>query len=247
MAPQYGYDVSDQGGVQPGWYPDPEGRFEHRYHNGVAWTRDVAMNGRRYVDDGSAPMGGGPSSTAGRGGTAALVLGMVAVTLAWLPLLFVVGIGLGIAALATGLSVRRRAGEGTAHTFATIGAVAGGASLALSAVGVWFTVVVYRAVDAYQNPARHTTEVVQCTTDGAAATFVGRISNLDDERADFTVRLEFDRPGSSRTLRSVAHEVDDVDPGETREFTVRRELSADDVDCRIAGVDGPLPFGLDLD
>ena len=28
-----------------GWYPDPAGRHEHRYHDGVAWTDHVADDG----------------------------------------------------------------------------------------------------------------------------------------------------------------------------------------------------------
>ena len=33
-----------------GWYPDPAGRFELRFHNGEVWTADVASGGRRFVD-----------------------------------------------------------------------------------------------------------------------------------------------------------------------------------------------------
>ena len=42
---------------QPGWYPDPSGRFEFRFHNGSLWTADVSTNGQRYVD----PLGAAPS------------------------------------------------------------------------------------------------------------------------------------------------------------------------------------------
>lgn len=240
--------MSDHGAVQAGWYPDPEGRFEHRYHNGVTWTRDVSIAGRRYFDDGSSPMGGGAAGQQSpRGATAALVMGIVAATLALLPLLFVVGVGLGIAALVTGLGVRRGSTAGPPRTFATVGAVAGGASLLLSVVGVWLTVVVYRAVEAYESPARHRAEVTACTTDGRVATFAGTITNLDDHTADFTLRLRFEAAGSGDASRTVTHEVDDIGPGETREFEVRREVLASEVDCDITQVDGPLPFGLDLD
>ena len=43
----------------PGWYNDPAGRFEYRYHNGAVWTSDVASHGQRYVDP-MAPGGGPP-------------------------------------------------------------------------------------------------------------------------------------------------------------------------------------------
>src|SRR5882762_3121038 len=41
----------------PGWYPDPSGRHEHRYWDGSGWTEHVASHGRQGVDPevGSAP------------------------------------------------------------------------------------------------------------------------------------------------------------------------------------------------
>ncbi|MCX6522076.1 MAG: DUF4190 domain-containing protein [Actinobacteria bacterium] len=33
-----------------GWYPDPLGRYDHRWYNGTAWTADVSVDGRRFVD-----------------------------------------------------------------------------------------------------------------------------------------------------------------------------------------------------
>ena len=41
-----------------GWYPDPTGRFEYRYHNDRHWTADVSTNGQRYVDPLPAPVAG---------------------------------------------------------------------------------------------------------------------------------------------------------------------------------------------
>ena len=248
MDPHYGCGVSDQGAVPPGWYPDPEGRFEHRYFNGVAWTGDVSIDGRRYVDDGSAPV---VTSTAGadaRGATVAMVVGIVAATVAWMPMFFVVGLAGGITAIALGRSVRRRARDGSARTFATIGAVAGALALLLSIVGAWFTVAVYRAVDVYQRPARNATEISRCAVDGGVATMTGTITNLDDHRAGFTLRVEFVRPGTTRAVASATDEIDDVEAGASSTFEIRRDVSAvDEVECRVARVDGPLPFGFDPD
>ena len=36
--------------ASPGWYPDPFGRFPHRYHDGVQWTDQVARDGVTAVD-----------------------------------------------------------------------------------------------------------------------------------------------------------------------------------------------------
>lgn len=33
-----------------GWYPDPSGRFEHRWHDGQTWTSTVATQGQQYHD-----------------------------------------------------------------------------------------------------------------------------------------------------------------------------------------------------
>jgi len=36
--------------VAAGWYPDPAGRFEHRWHDGQNWTANVATQGQQYQD-----------------------------------------------------------------------------------------------------------------------------------------------------------------------------------------------------
>lgn len=37
----------------PGWFPDPFGRFQHRYHDGEAWSANVANDAVQQTD----PMG----------------------------------------------------------------------------------------------------------------------------------------------------------------------------------------------
>jgi Protein of unknown function (DUF2510) len=36
--------------AQPGWYPDPAQRFEHRWHDGQNWTGTVASGGQQFDD-----------------------------------------------------------------------------------------------------------------------------------------------------------------------------------------------------
>ena len=36
-----------------GWFPDPSGRYEHRYWDGAAWTSHVSRGGVASVDDGT--------------------------------------------------------------------------------------------------------------------------------------------------------------------------------------------------
>src|SRR5688500_20352318 len=35
---------------EPGWHPDPFGRYQQRYHDGARWTEHVATDGRQLVD-----------------------------------------------------------------------------------------------------------------------------------------------------------------------------------------------------
>jgi hypothetical protein len=41
---------SGPGGAAPAWLPDPAGRHDYRYWNGVVWTKNVADKGRRSTD-----------------------------------------------------------------------------------------------------------------------------------------------------------------------------------------------------
>jgi uncharacterized membrane protein YjgN (DUF898 family) len=36
-----------------GWFPDPKGRFEQRYWDGTAWTKNVSSQGQQSVDPNS--------------------------------------------------------------------------------------------------------------------------------------------------------------------------------------------------
>lgn len=45
------------------WYPDPLGRFEHRYWDGTQWTEHVSSHGKQSVDP---PVGGGHVPTVHR-------------------------------------------------------------------------------------------------------------------------------------------------------------------------------------
>ena len=49
------------GGTTGGWYPDPQGRYEQRYFDGVAWTSHVSTGGTVTTDGG----GAGPPGPSG--------------------------------------------------------------------------------------------------------------------------------------------------------------------------------------
>jgi hypothetical protein len=245
----------------PGWYPDPTQRFEYRFHNGTVWTADVSSNGVRYVDplgidphptdaagDGSAVAGARRSGLA----IASMTLGIIAVTISWLP--FVVALGAICALLAIvfgGISLRR-ARDGSrrsrrARGFAIVGLTTGALALALCVVGVTLSVAVLRAVDRFENPAENEVSVTACELDGSVATMTGTITNRSTHVASFDIQVSFTRPGTDNVHRRARVAVDDVDAGAAVEFEVFRKVLLDDVDCHVTDVTGPLPFGLDID
>jgi hypothetical protein len=244
---------------QPGWYPDPSGRFEFRFHNGSLWTADVSTNGQRYVD----PLGAAPGVDQRIGATApsrrnglalaSMILGIVAVSTAWMPFIVVIGalcallaLLFGVISLARG---RRGAAEriGSGRGFAVAGLVTGGLAALLCVVGVVFSVALVRAVDRYDNPAANEVTLSSCELDGASVRVAGALENLDDVEADFTVHIAFTRPGTNNPHRSVRAFLDDVPPGESAVFELTRQVGLDDVDCIVTDVTGPLPFGLDIE
>jgi len=247
--------VTNEAGAAAGWYVDPMGRYEHRYYNGRAWTSDVAADGQRFVDPlgltpSPTPASNGPSSSSTNPGiaTAAMVLGIVGVTLAWVP--FVVALGLVAAVLAVVLGIvglRRARRSGTSRGHAVVGLATGGAALVISVVGIALTVVVVDAYDEYLNPPPNEFETLECTLQGSRATMVGELTNLGDDTADFTVLVGFVRPGTDDPDRSVRVEVDAVAPGGTVEFEAQAQVDLDEVECLVIEVSGPLPFGVTVD
>jgi Protein of unknown function (DUF2510) len=229
---------------RPDWYPDPLGRFEFRFHNGAEWTSDVATGGVRYVDAlGIAAPLHQQTSPARRNkmALAAMILGIVSVTIAWMPFVVVVGAVCALLAIVFGvIAVRHVDGRG----FAIAGLVTGVVGAGLCVVGVLLSVAVFHEFDAYAFPAESRAGITSCEFDGARATATGEILNLDDEPADFTVTVVFLRPGTDNAHRSAEAVVDDVAPGEVATFEVSREVRLEDVTCEIDGVAGPLPFGI---
>jgi hypothetical protein len=60
-----------------GWYPDPLGRFDHRWYDGTRWTADVSLAGVRRVD----PAGIAPTPGESRRRVPRTVVVLVLVTL----------------------------------------------------------------------------------------------------------------------------------------------------------------------
>lgn len=243
--------MSDPSSLPSGWFPDPLGRYDHRYFNGTAWTSDVSSNGQRYVDpEGVAPSGSrhngsmrsGSSSRTNGAATAAVVMGSVGVAIAWIPFIVVIGGVLAILALVFGIIGFRRSDELGAGRGASItGIVMGALGIAGAVVGVVLSVMVFRVVVDFVEPGDHDVEVTSCEVDGRRATVEGRITNLDDRPREYTVFVDVD----DRTETAI---VDAVDPGETASWSAsvltRSPISTCEPDVE---VHGPFPYGIEVD
>ncbi len=237
--------------IVAGWYPDPAGRFELRYHNGGAWTADVSTDGERYVD----PQGTRPSvRPVGSGGgrnrlaVAAMVLGITSVSLGWIPFVFALAAVAAVLGIVFGVAGRARAAQsGVGGGFALTGIITGFVGLLVCALGLVFTIAFARAIDAYTDPEPSTAVIDRCTLDGSTAIAAGTITNDGSKRTDYSIRVDFVRAGTNNVARSARVEIDDLDAGATAPFSVTRNVSVDEIDCVIARVDGPLPFGVDVD
>ena len=210
----------------------------------------MASGGQRFVD----PLGIEPTpSTPERPGqpgiaTAAMVLGIVAISLAWVP--FVVALGLLAAVLAIVLGVvglRRARRTGANRAFSVVGIATGAGALVVAIVGVTLSVLVYEAYDAYLDPAPNETTIVSCTLEGARATLRGELRNLGGDTADFSVLVAFVRPGTDNPEHRERVSVDDVAPGDTAVFEAQAQVRLEEIGCLVLEVNGPLPFGIVVD
>lgn len=90
-----------------GWYPDPLGRYDHRYWDGTRWTDHAARAGQTVTDPVDVPGWGDRPSRTGTAveGTEGLAVVSLVLSIVWL-----FGIG-SIAGIATGVIARRRIRE----------------------------------------------------------------------------------------------------------------------------------------
>lgn len=254
--------MTNETGAAAGWYADPMRRYEHRYYNGRTWTADVANGGQRFVDqlgitptgadaeatEAAGPSGGAPGPATNGLATAAMVLGIVAVSIAWLPFLVVLGIVAAVLAIVFSVvGLRRARATGSGRPFALAGLTTGVAALAVAVIGVALTAIVLDVYDEYLDPQPNEVEVRSCELVGARATMTGRITNTGDRTADYSVLVGFARPGTDNLHRTERVAIDDVAPGATSDFTAQSQVDLDTIDCIVVEVNGPLPFGITVD
>ena len=244
-----------------GWYPDPMGRFEYRYHNGQAWTADVASGGQRYVDPVSGPPGlrppgvPGPSGPTGsspvrRAGNgialAGMVCGIVGLVTGWVPFFGILGIVASIVGLSLSIPGLRRSHQtGERRSFAITGIITSSLGIVVGVLGIILTVVVFRALQRFESPGANDARVDSCTVEDGYLVARGQLTNLSTQTRDYTVLVELDLGDRRRVA------VDDVPAGESTTFVARSERATydegDSGSCAVVDVNGPVPFGLDPD
>jgi hypothetical protein len=177
-----------------------------------------------------------------------MVLGIVAVAIAWIPFVVAVGAIAALLALVFGIVAIRRSGpSGAGRNRAVVGVITGASGLLAAALGAVLTFVVLDVYDAYLNPPPHSTVITSCEVVGSRAIATGRLENLGEETSDFSVLVGFVRPGTDNPHRTARVTLDNVDAGSSAPFDAERQVELDDVDCIVVEVTGPLPFGLALD
>ena len=180
--------------------------------------------------------------------TASMVLGIIAVAIAWVPFVVVIGAIAALLALLLGiLAIRRSGPSGAGRSRAVVGVITGGSGLFAAALGTVLTFVVLDVYDSYVNPPPHETVITSCEVVGSRAIATGHLENLGDDSSDFSVLVGFVRPGTDNPHRTTRVTLDDVEAGASAPFDAERQVELDDVDCIVIEVTGPLPFGLALD
>ncbi len=229
-----------------GWFPDPLDRYDHRYFNGTNWTSDVSSDGVRHVDPLGARPGpgtsGGSSHAGNRAATAAVVMGSIALVIAWIPFIVVVGATLAVLAVVFGIrGLRRSKQTGTGRGASLAGLIMGGLGMGASVVGVVLSVVFWNAVVEFVEPGDHDVEVTSCEIDGRAMRVAGTIENQSDVAREYTVFVEVDGRTETAIVEAVAQ-------GATADWsvTITAPSVPDTCDPELI-VHGPLPFDLELD
>jgi len=255
------------------WYPDPTGRFEFRYHNGMIWTGDVSADGNRFLDPlpsataapetveassrqiPSAQVPYAPIPFAEPSGTgrsrAAFVLGLSSFLVGWVPFLCIVAIAAAVVGIVLGIGVLRRdarsrrdgGANADGHSYAVAGVVLAPIGLLVSGLGIWLSALAIREVNEFSNVGAHHTTDVSCKVDDGIATYTGTITNDSSEAHSYHVTIEFLRPDTSVRMHITSTTVDDVAPGDTATVSVDEVVAEDDLDCNVVDVTGPLPFG----
>ena len=229
-----------------GWYPDPAGRYELRFHNGEVWTADVSTGGQRYLDR-------LPIETPRRRGNgvavAAMVCGIASVVTSWIPFVVVIGLAAAIVAIVLGIVGLRRSrdSDGAGSGFAVAGIITGSVGVLAAVVGVVLSVLVIREINAFLDPGPVDGELTECAVDAGDVVVRGVVENQSSRERSYSVLVDVNAGLDEWDER---FEVNDVPAGERAEFSGRLRAtglteSDSSIDCAIRSIDGPVPFGIE--
>lgn len=217
-----------------GWHPDPTGRFELRWHNGSAWTGDVATHGQRFLD----PLDRLPAAGGDRNGTAiaSFVIGLVCISLAWVPFVFTVAaiasvVGVVLAAIA----LRHPARAGRA--LAAWGLVLSSTSMAALPVGWMLSARVIDRLERGATPGPYEISVDSCESGRFSITLHGSVTNRDDRPHAYAIRVHYLVDGAH--VASDRATIDTVQPGSSADFVTIADYDVADgriAECTIAEV-----------
>jgi len=210
----------------------------------------VSNGGHRQVDPfgASAGPGGVSPGTDGNGiAVAAMVCGIIALLITWMPFIVVAGFVLAVLAVVFGIKGHRRSRETQKGAGPAIaGIVTGLIALLLSIVGIVLSVVLVREVIDFTEPGPVTAEVVSCTITDDDVIIEARLRNDSDEIRDYTVfgLVRAPRGDDGDTFAQLY----DIEPGEVVDFELRRSWFGSSGDCdALLVVQGPFPFGFEID
>lgn len=204
----------------------------------------MSQDGVRHVDPLGSRSGGtaGSSREGNRAATTAVVTGSIAIAIAWIPFIVVIGAVLAVLALVFGIrGLRQSRVNGIGRGASLAGIIMGGLGIGATIVGVVLSVVVWRAVVDYVEPGAHDVTVTDCEIDGREVSVAGTIENQSDVARQYTVFVEVEGSTASAI-------VDPVAAGATSDWstTVTARSVPDTCDPGII-VHGPFPFELELD
>lgn len=229
---------------RPGWYPDPTGRYEYRWHSGTSWTGDVAVNGRHFVD-----IDGLRSIDAPRGGrrlaVAALVIALCSLAVAWLPVLFAFSVVGGLSSAGMGIAAVRKARDDSSANGLAKGALAvAAAALCLSVLGGILTVQLgdelAQIID--EEPGPYEIDIDECISDGSLLIARGTIENLDDSERHYDVTISISDLAGVELARGTTS-VLDVAPSGSAAFTLSETADHDGgIACEVVDVTSRAPF-----
>jgi hypothetical protein len=209
----------------------------------AAWTSGPPWTGRTGGGPGS---GFVPPPRPKRGmAIAAFVLAVSAAAVGWFPFVFAVAaIAVVLAVVFAILALRASTGRGGAgRGFAVAALWISPAALAICVGGFFFTRLVVRELDRYDDPGKYTLVEGDCRFDGTLATFSGTIRNEQPDTRSYELTVSYGHDGVK--LGSDLVHVDDVGAGATMTWTTTQRLTtAGDVACKVTAVHGPAPFGI---